>query len=148
MFINKIQYRSKKVALLTTLMGQLYAFDLQEDKIVGYVKLQSAVNCLGSLQRSSGFNLGVTLLQIGNFTTPALSDNKCVLYAVNLPCLLRSLFPLPELSQMMPLLDQVIDTAVENLSATRVNSLDLDILINGDERVTSATYVTLLTAIC
>jgi hypothetical protein len=58
---------------------------------------------------------------------------------------------------MLPILDQVVDTAVENLSPykqsddfdgdTTVNCLDLDILINCDERVTSATYVTLLTAL-
>lgn len=86
-------------------MGVIYAYDLSDDQMVGSVKIQSAVNCLGSLHRSSGFALGVTLLQIGNLSTPALSDNKCILYAVNMPCLLRSLYPTPELQNMVPLID-------------------------------------------
>ena len=133
MFINKVSYRKHQVVLLTKLSGTIVAYDLTTDLIVGSCRVQSAVNCLGSLHRSSGFRLGVTLLQIGNLTTPALSDNKCVLYAVNLPCLLRGLYPLPELESLLPLLEQIIDTVLENLRTDHqraVSSLDLDLLVN------------------
>ena len=88
------------------------------------------------------------MLQIGNLTTPALSDNKCVLYAVNLPCLLRSVYPLPELSVLQPIVDQIVETALENLTSDKVSSLDFDLLINEDERITNATYLSILTALC
>ena len=89
MYINQVLFERKHIVLLTTLHGTLCAFNLTDEVVVGQVKLLSAVNCLGSVRRSSGFRLGTTLLQIGNLNTAALSDSKCVLYAVNLPCLLR-----------------------------------------------------------
>ena len=103
------------------------------------------------MHRSSGFRLGITLLQIGNLTTPALSDNKCVLYAVNLPCLLRGLYPLPELESLLPLLEQIVDSVLENLRTDQkngVSSLDLDLLVNQDERVSNETYFTILLSLC
>ena len=82
---------------------------------------------------------------MGNLTTPALSDSKCVLYAVSLPALLRGM--LPEIQ--MPLIDLIVATAVENLKPGQlVSTLDFDLLISADERVTNTTYVQLLTSLC
>ena len=149
MFINKLNYRNKKVVLLTSLMGVIFAYDLTDDQLVGSVKVQSAINCLGSLHRSSGFGLGVTLLQIGNLSTPALSDNKCILYAVNMPCLLRGLYPVPPMHNLIPLIDQIVDTVLGNLKSTKpLNSLDFDLLVNKDERISNETYFSILLALC
>ena len=93
LFINKMVYQSHQVLFLTTMLGSLVVYDLDTSSLVSQFRVNSAVNCLGSIQRSSGFRLGTTLLQIGNLNTPALSDSKCVLYALNLPCILRLKMP-------------------------------------------------------
>ena len=51
---------------------------------------------------------------------------------------------------MLPLLEQVIDVVVENLKPDQavLNTLDLDLLINADERVNNTSYVSILTALC
>ena len=50
---------------------------------------------------------------------------------------------------MKPLLDQIVDIAIENLKPEQeINTLDLDLLINADERVSNTTYVSILTALC
>ena len=148
MYINCISYQAKNVVLLTTLMGVIFAYDFTEERLIGSIKVQSAINCLGSLHRSSGFSLGVTLLQIGNLSTPALSDNKCILYAVSIPSLLSVLCPTIQIQQL-PIIEQIVVTVLENLSATReLNSLDFDLLISKDERVTNDTYFAILMILC
>ena len=79
-----------------------------------------------------------------------MSDSKCVLYALNLPCMLRHKMPLPDLQIMLPLLDQIVEVAIENLKLdqTVVNTLDLDLLINEDERINNTSFVSVLTALC
>jgi len=60
--INQVTFRSRSYAILTSLKGKLVVYDLDQDQVVASVWVKSVVNCLGSLQRSSGFRLGVTLV--------------------------------------------------------------------------------------
>jgi len=69
------------------------------------------------------------------------------LYALNLPSLLRQLVPEPPVP--LPLLDDIVDGALDNFRRDKgINTLDFDLLINADERVTNATYLAILTALC
>ena len=89
LFVNKFTFEGKAIAIFSTLHSNIYAFNLTDSLLIGQIRSNSAVSCLGSLRCSSGFNCGITLLQIGNMTTPALSDSKCRLFAISLPILLR-----------------------------------------------------------
>lgn len=144
LFINKLTFQGKLVVILSTMLGSLIAYDTTDNKVLGHIRVSSAVNCLGSLHRSSGFRLGTTLVQIGNLQTPALSDSKCVLYAVNLPALLGGML-LNSTTHQQPesqTLDLTVATALENLKPRQVlTTLDFDLLISMDERVSNQTYI-------
>ena len=133
------------------MLGSMIVFDLNSSAMVCQFPMNSAVNCLGSLQRSSGFRLGTTLLQIGNLNTPALSDSKCVLFAINLPCILLKYFQSKDPQIVLPLLESIVEVVIENIKSEQatLNTLDLDLLINADQEIkTSTSYLTILTALC
>ena len=116
------------------MLGSMIVFDLNSSALVCQFPINSSVNCLGSLQRSSGFRLGTTLLQVGNLNTPALSDSKCVIFAINLPCILLKYFQSKDPQIVLPLLESIVEVVIENLKSEQatMNTLDLDLLINAD----------------
>ena len=64
--VNKVKIGDRWIALLSTLRCLMIAVDVQLGRPIGQTQVQSSINCMGCVRRSSGFSLGCTLISIGN----------------------------------------------------------------------------------
>ena len=90
------------------------------------------------LGKSSGFELGTSLLSLGNVNTRALSDSKCILSIVHIPALFAA--------KNANFIEEIVETAIQNLDANDgdFSVSDFQFVVNMSTTTQNQTYLNIL----
>lgn len=78
----------------------------------------------------SGFDLGTSLLSLGNTNTGALSDSKCILSIIHIPAILTNCDKEEKLgsgSAKSKFLNEIVSTVIDNLEDSNEDEKDVSI---------------------